>query len=63
MGTNDRHELLRLAAIAAEHGIATLEAPVTGGVHKAAEGGITVLVGGDEDAFAAHLAPLRRDRR
>lgn len=56
MGTNDRHELVRLSAIAAEHGTTTLEAPVTGGVHRAAESGITVLVGGDEDAFAAHLA-------
>ena len=53
--TNDRHELLRLAALAAEQGIATLEAPVTGGVHMAATGEITVLVGGDEAAFRAHL--------
>ena len=61
--TNDRHELLRLAALAAEQGVATLEAPVTGGVHKAAAGEITVLVGGDEEAFRAHLRPLRGDRR
>jgi 3-hydroxyisobutyrate dehydrogenase len=53
--TNDRHELMRLAALAAEQGVVTLEAPVTGGVHKAAEGEITVLVGGDEAAFAEHL--------
>ena len=32
-----------------------LEAPVTGGVHLAASGEITVLVGGDADVFAAHL--------
>jgi 3-hydroxyisobutyrate dehydrogenase len=55
MGTNDRHELVRLADLAAEAGTTTLEAPVTGGVHRAAESGITVLVGGDDDAFAAHL--------
>jgi 3-hydroxyisobutyrate dehydrogenase len=59
MSTNDRHELLRLAALAREHGVATLEAPVTGGVHKAAAGEITVLVGGDEDVFARHLELLR----
>ena len=35
-------------------GFNTLESPVTGGVHKAAEGDITVLVGGDEKVFAAH---------
>ena len=46
--TNDRTETLRLAAVAATTGIRMLEAPVTGGVHKAAAGEITVLVGGDE---------------
>jgi len=55
MSTNDRHELLRLAAIAAERGIATLEAPVTGGVHLAATGEITVIVGGDEADADAHM--------
>jgi 3-hydroxyisobutyrate dehydrogenase len=54
MSTNDLHELQRLAALAAEDGVACLEAPVTGGVHRAAAGQITVLVGGDEDVFGAH---------
>ena len=53
--TNDRHELERLAALAAAQGIACLEAPVTGGVHLAASGQITVIVGGDPEVFAAHL--------
>jgi len=52
--TNDRHELERLAGIAADAGIDTLEAPVTGGVHLAAAGRITVLVGGDPVVFAEH---------
>lgn len=56
MSTNDRHEIERLAAQAAERGIACLEAPVTGGVHKAAAGDITVLVGGDQAVFEAHRA-------
>ncbi len=47
--TNDRSETLRLAALAADSGVATLEAPVTGGVHMAARGEITVLVGGEAD--------------
>ncbi len=59
MSTNDRHEMLRLAALAAEQGIACLESPVTGGVHKAAAGEITVLVGGDEAVYAAHLPALQ----
>jgi 3-hydroxyisobutyrate dehydrogenase len=54
MSTNDPHELQRLAELAAGHGIATLECPVTGGVHKAAAGEITVIAGGDEEVFAAH---------
>ena len=54
MSTNDPHELERLAALAAAHGIATLECPVTGGVHKAAAGEITVLAGGEEAVFAEH---------
>jgi 3-hydroxyisobutyrate dehydrogenase len=31
-----------------------LEAPVTGGIHNASSGTITVIVGGDEGAFAKH---------
>jgi 3-hydroxyisobutyrate dehydrogenase len=49
--TNDRSETLRLAELAAAAGIRMLEAPVTGGVHKAAAGEITVLVGGDEAVY------------
>jgi 3-hydroxyisobutyrate dehydrogenase len=55
MSTNDAHELQRLSALAARQGVATLEAPVTGGVHRAAAGMITVLVGGDEAVFKKHL--------
>ena len=38
MSTSDKREIRRLAALGAERGIATLEAPVTGGVHLAAPG-------------------------
>jgi 3-hydroxyisobutyrate dehydrogenase len=56
--TNDRHETLRLAERAADAGVRMLEAPVTGGVHKAAAGEITVLVGGDEALYHEHEAEL-----
>lgn len=59
MSTNDREETIRLAALAAAKGIAALEAPVTGGVHKAAAGDITVLVGGDQKVYEAHLPMLQ----
>ncbi len=52
--TNDREESLRLSALCATKGVRMLEAPVTGGVHKAAAGEITVLVGGDEGVFQEH---------
>jgi 3-hydroxyisobutyrate dehydrogenase len=52
--TLGRDEVLRLAGIAADHGVDTLEAPVTGGVHRAADGDITVLVGGSPELFEVH---------
>ncbi len=52
--TLGRDEILRLAAKAQGAGLKVLEAPVTGGVHLAARGEITVLVGGDEALFLAH---------
>jgi 3-hydroxyisobutyrate dehydrogenase len=52
--TNDRAETLRLAARCADAGVEMLECPVTGGVHKAAEGDITLLVGGDQMVFERH---------
>ncbi len=55
MSTNDRELLLSLAERAAAKGVGCLEAPVTGGVHRAAAGAITVLVGGDETLYRAHL--------
>jgi 3-hydroxyisobutyrate dehydrogenase len=58
MSTLGRDEILRLAAKAAEKDIATLEAPVTGGVHRAAAGEITVLAGGDQALFEAHRPAL-----
>ena len=58
MSTNDPDEIRRLAAQAATRGAACLEAPVTGGVHKAATGEITILVGGDRALFEAHRPTL-----
>ena len=56
--TNDRSETLRLAERCSEHGVNMLECPVTGGVHKAAEGDITVLVGGEAQLFEQHRSLL-----
>jgi 3-hydroxyisobutyrate dehydrogenase len=56
--TNGRDEMQRLAGLASAKGIRTLEAPVTGGVHLAARGEITVLVGGEKDLFELHTPAL-----
>ena len=58
MSTLGRDETLRLAGLARAAGIETLEAPVTGGVHLAAQGKITVLAGGDVALFEAHRPAL-----
>ena len=51
MSTTDMEDLLRLSEVAKSKGISVLECPVTGGVHLANSGEITVLVGGEEPTF------------
>lgn len=58
ISTLGRDEILRLANIAAERGVRTMELPVTGGVHLAAQGKITMLAGGDADLFDLHRPAL-----
>jgi len=58
MGTNESGEVLRLANKLENVGVATLEAPVTGGVHRASAGDITVLAGGDRRLFDRHRPAL-----
>ena len=59
MSTNDFAEVEALAARAEGLGIATLACPVTGGVHRAEAGDITVLVGGAQTVFAMHEPALK----
>lgn len=59
MSTLGRDDILRLADLAATHGLRTLEAPVTGGAHLAARGEITVLAGGDADLLDLHRPALQ----
>lgn len=58
MSTLGRDEVLRLSALAAEKGVRVMELPVTGGVHLAAQGKITMLAGGDKDLFELHRPAL-----
>ena len=58
MSTNDFAEIEALAARAQERDISTLACPVTGGVHRAEAGDITILVGGAREIFARHEPAL-----
>ena len=58
MSTNDFAEVEELAKRAEGLGVATLACPVTGGVHRAEAGEITVLVGGAQQVFERHRAAL-----
>jgi 3-hydroxyisobutyrate dehydrogenase len=51
MSTTDFEDIQRLALIARDKGFDVLECPVTGGVHLAHTGDITVLVGGDINVY------------
>ena len=56
MSTNSSAEIEEMAALAAAKGVHMLEAPVTGGVHLAAQGKITVIIGGEAAIFEQHKA-------
>jgi 3-hydroxyisobutyrate dehydrogenase len=58
MSTNETAEIEKLAALCGAKGIGMLEAPVTGGVHRAAAGDITIIVGGDAALLARHRPAL-----
>ena len=59
MSTLGREEVLAFSQTAAARGIRMMELPVTGGVHLAAQGNITMLAGGDRDMFDLHLPALQ----
>jgi 3-hydroxyisobutyrate dehydrogenase len=56
--TLGRADVLRLGGLAESAGVAMLEAPVTGGVHLAARGEITILAGGPVELVEAHRRAL-----
>ena len=53
LSTNSPATAKRLLAGMAAHGVAMLEAPVSGGVVRAEDGSITIMVGGEEAVFEA----------
>ena len=55
LSTNSPETAQAMAAVLAARGIVMLEAPVSGGVARAAEGTITIMVGGEAAVFEAQL--------
>ena len=51
MSTTDEKEMLRLSSLVIQKKAKVLEAPVTGGQHRAAKGNISILVSGDRENF------------
>lgn len=50
----------RLAAIAAEHGVEVVDAPVSGGMMGAHDGTLAIMVGGSDEAFERLGGPFER---
>ena len=58
MSTTDQKEVIRLGKLVAEKNAVALEAPVSGGCHRAATGNIAIFVGGERKAFEKVLPIL-----
>ena len=59
MSTTDSEEVIRLGRLAERRGAKVVEAPVSGGCHRASTGNISILVGGNRDAFEVALPILK----
>lgn len=58
MSTTDSKEMQRIAEKVAEKGAKAIEAPVSGGCHRAATGQIAIFAGGERDVFESALPVL-----
>ena len=58
MSTTDDKEMKRLASVIIEKKAHAIEAPVSGGCHRAATGNIAILVGGTREAFDMAMPAL-----
>ena len=51
MSTTDQKDIIKFGKLVKEKGATPLEAPVSGGCHRAATGNIAIFVGGERNAF------------
>ena len=59
MSTTDSNEMSRLSDLVLNKGAFALQAPVSGGCHRASTGNIAILVGGSREAFEMALPSLK----
>lgn len=59
MSTTEEAEVRRLGERVGQRGAQALDAPVSGGCHRAASGNISIFVGGERAAFVQALPALR----
>ena len=59
MSTTDSNEMSRLSDLVLNKGAFALEAPVSGGCHRASTGNIAILIGGSREAFKIALPALK----
>ena len=59
MSTTEEAEVRRLGERVSQRGAQALDAPVSGGCHRAASGNISIFVGGERAAFVQALPVLR----
>ncbi len=60
MSTTDKNEMIRLNKIVSKKGVSVLEAPITGGEHRAKSGNISILVSGSKHNFKKSLPILSK---
>ncbi len=60
MSSSDPTGTRELGAALAARGIALIDAPVSGGVPRAIQGSLTIMIGGDDDAAIERARPLLR---
>lgn len=51
MSSSAPHETVELAALGADRGVLVADAPVSGGVLRAQDGSLAIMVGGEDEAF------------
>ena len=58
MSSSDPNETVETGQLLGAHGVVLVDAPVSGAKERAAEGTLTIMLGGDDDAAIARARPV-----